>query len=92
VPPRPAAGEGLFVRRTSDRTREQRGKVDAIERLLYEPDDIAELLGDIVDGPIVEFARKSPKLMEDMSANLFAGNRSHAEGSAAQAHAALGNQ
>ena len=73
VAPPPAAGERLFVRRTRDRAREQRGKVDAIERLLYEPDDVAELLGDIVGGPIVEFARKSPKLMEDMRANLLAG-------------------
>ena len=68
----PAAGERLFVRRTRDRAREQRGKVDAMERLLYEPDDVAELLGEIVGGPIAEFTRKNPKLMEDMGAKLLA--------------------
>jgi energy-coupling factor transporter ATP-binding protein EcfA2 len=73
VAPPPAAGERLFVRRTRDRAREQRGKVDAIKRLLCEPDGVAELLGEIVGGPLVEFARKSPKLTEDTRANLLAG-------------------
>ena len=41
VAPPPAAGERLFVRRTRDRAREQRGKVDAIELLLREPAGIA---------------------------------------------------
>ncbi|MCX7037672.1 MAG: hypothetical protein NT005_00765 [Spirochaetes bacterium] len=43
------------------------------ERLLGEPDGVTELLGEIVGGPIVEFARKSPKLMEDTRARLLAG-------------------
>ena len=73
VAPPPAAGERLFVRRTRDRAREQRGTVDAIERLLCEPNGVAEFLGEIVGGPIAEFARKSPKLMEDTRANLLAG-------------------
>jgi len=73
VAPPPAAGERLFVRRTRDRALEQRGRVDAIERLLCEPDGVPELLGEIVGGPIVEFARKSPKLMEDLRASLLAG-------------------
>ncbi|MCX7037700.1 MAG: hypothetical protein NT005_00930 [Spirochaetes bacterium] len=73
VAPPPEAGERLFVRRTRDRAREQRGKVDAIEQLLREPDGVAEFLGEIVGGPVVEFARKSPKLMEDTRAKLLAG-------------------
>ena len=73
VAPPPASGERLFVRCTRDRAREQRGTVDDIERLLREPDGVAEFLGKIVGGPMVEFARKSPKLMEDTRAKLLAG-------------------
>jgi hypothetical protein len=73
VAPPPAAGERLFVRRTRDRAGEQRGTVDAIERLLCEPDGVAEFLGEIVGGPIADFARKSPKLMEDTRDKLLAG-------------------
>ena len=73
VAPPPAAGERLFVRRTRDWAREQRGKVDAVEQLLREPDGVAEFLGEIVGDPVVEFARKRPKLMEDSRARLLAG-------------------
>jgi len=73
VAPPPAAGGRLFVRSTRDRAREQRGTVDVIERLLREPDGVAEFLGEIVGRPIVEFARKSPTLMENTRANLLAG-------------------
>ena len=61
------------LRRTRDRAREQRGTVDAIERLLREPDGVAEFLGEIVGGHIAEFARKSPKLMGDTRAKLLDG-------------------
>ena len=61
VAPPPAAGERLFVRRTRDRAREQRVAFDAIERLICEPDGVAKFLGQIVGGPMMEFARKSPK-------------------------------
>ena len=73
VAPPPAAGESLFVRRTRDRAREQCGMVDAIERLLCEPDGVAEFLGEVVGGPIAEFARKNPKLMEETRSTLLAG-------------------
>jgi hypothetical protein len=73
VAPPPAAGERLFVRRKRDLAREQAQKLDAIERLLREPDGVAQLFGGIVGGPAVEFARKSPELMEDTRARLLAG-------------------
>jgi hypothetical protein len=73
VAPPPAASESLFVRRTRDRAREQRGMVDAIERLLREPDGVAEFLGEVVSGPIAAFARKNPKLMVETRSTLLAG-------------------
>lgn len=72
VAPAPGAGERLFARRRRDRAREQHAAMDAIGRLLREPDGFAELLGDVVGGPIAEFARKSPALMEDVRAKLVA--------------------
>jgi len=66
-------GETLFVRRKRDRAGEERAKADAIERLLGQPDGVAELLGQMVGGPMVELARKRPKLLEEARANLRAG-------------------
>lgn len=70
--PLPAGGR-LFVRRWRDRAKEARGRADAMERLLREPDGVAELLGETVGGLIVEFARKNPKLLEKTRADLLAG-------------------
>jgi len=72
VAPAPGAGERLFARRRRDRAREQHATMDAIGRLIREPDRFAELLGEVVGGPIAEFARMSPALMEDARAKLVA--------------------
>ena len=73
VAPAPQPGKELFVRRTRDRAREERVKADAMERLLREPDGLTALLGQIVADPIVEFARRSPKLLEETRATLLTG-------------------
>lgn len=72
APPLPR-GESLLVRRKRDRAKEERAKADAMERLLREPDGVAELLGQMVGAPLAEFARKSPKLVEHTRARLLAG-------------------
>ena len=73
VAPAPAAGETVFVRRKRDRAKEERVKADAMARLLRRPDGAAELLGQVVGGPIVALARKSPRLFEEARSNLLAG-------------------
>jgi hypothetical protein len=73
VAPPMSRGESLLVRRSRDRAQEERAKADAMERLLREPDGVAELLGQMVGAPIAELARKSPKLMEDTRARLLGG-------------------
>ncbi|MGA2642460.1 MAG: hypothetical protein ABSG21_16345, partial [Spirochaetia bacterium] len=72
VAPAPGAGERLFARRRRDRAREQHATMDAIGQLIGEPDRFAELLGEVVGGPIAEFARMSPAFMEDARARLVA--------------------
>lgn len=64
-------GESLLVRRQRDRAREERAKADAMERLLREPDGVAELLGQMVGAPFAELARKSPRLVEDTRARML---------------------
>ena len=73
VAPAPAAGKTVFVRRQRDRAKEERVKTDAMERLLRRPDGVAELLEQVVGGPIVALARKSPRLFEEARTNLLAG-------------------
>ncbi len=73
VAPALAAGDALFVRRKRDRAKEERAKADALERLLREPDGVAELLGEMIGGPIVDLARRNPRLLEEARANLLAG-------------------
>jgi len=70
VAPVPVAGERLFIKRRIDRARERHVALGAIERLINEPDGLAKFLGEAVGGPIVEFAKKRPKLMEDAHAKL----------------------
>ena len=72
VAPAPGAGESLLARRRRDRAREQRATMDAIGRLVREPDGFAELLGEVVGGPIAEYARMAPELMKDARAKLLA--------------------
>ncbi len=72
APPLPS-GESLLVRRKRDRAKEECAKADAMERLLREPDGVALFLGQMVGAPLAEFARRSPKLVEDTRAGLLAG-------------------
>jgi hypothetical protein len=72
VAPPTLASESLLVRRKRDRAKEERAKADAMERLLREPDGVAQLLGQMVGTPLAEFARKSPKLVADTRASLLA--------------------
>jgi hypothetical protein len=73
VAPAPAPGETLFVRHKRDRAKEERAKADAVERLLRRPDGVAELLGQMAGGRIVELARKSPRLLEETREKLLVG-------------------
>lgn len=65
VAPPLSIGASLLVRHKRDRAEEERAKADAMERLLREPDGVAQLLGQMVGAPLAELARKSPKLAED---------------------------
>lgn len=64
-------GESLLVRRQRDRAKEERAKADALERLLREPDGVAEFLGQMVGVPLAEFARKNPSLVKDTRARML---------------------
>jgi hypothetical protein len=72
APPLPS-NASLLVRRQRDRAKEERAKADAMEELLRKPDGVAELLGQMVGGPMVELARGHPRLLEDARAYLLAG-------------------
>jgi hypothetical protein len=72
APPLPA-GEMLLVRRKRDRASEERAKADAMERLLREPGGVAELLGQLVGGPIMSLARRNPEILERTRASMLAG-------------------
>ncbi len=71
VAPPPSTGASLLVRRKRDRAKEERAKADAMERLLREPDGVAQLLGQMVGAPLAELARKSSKLAEDTRARFL---------------------
>lgn len=73
VTPPPPAGGSLLVRRRRDRAKEKRAQADAMERLLREPDGVAELLGQMIGGPLADFARKSPRLLEETRDKMLAG-------------------
>jgi hypothetical protein len=73
VAPPPGAGEALFVRRTRDVAAAERAKADAWERLLREPDGAAMWIAEIVGGPMVEFVRENPQLVEDVRIKMLAG-------------------
>jgi hypothetical protein len=73
VAPPPPSGASLLVRRRRDRAKEKRGKADAMERLLREPDGVAELLGQMIGGPMADFARKNPRLLEETRDKMLAG-------------------
>jgi energy-coupling factor transporter ATP-binding protein EcfA2 len=72
VAPAPGPEERLFERRLRDRAGEQQAGLDAIERLIREPDGVAKFLGVVVGSTIVEFAQKTPKLMSDARSRLVA--------------------
>lgn len=71
VAPPLSTGASLLVRHKRDRAEEERAKADAMERLLREPDGVAQLLGQMVGAPLAELARKSPKLAEDTRARFL---------------------
>jgi molybdopterin-guanine dinucleotide biosynthesis protein len=69
----PPAGGSLLVRRKRDRAKEERTKADAMERLLRKPDGVAELLGQMIGGPMADLARKNPRLLEETRDKMLAG-------------------
>ena len=73
VAPAPASGRTLFVRRKRDRAKEERRKAEALEALLRKPGGAAELLEQMIGGPIVDLARANPRLFEEARASLLAG-------------------
>ena len=73
VAPPPAAGQALLVRERRDRAAQQRAQANAIERLLRDPDGAAQLLEQLVGGPVVAFAREQPELLEQARVSLLAG-------------------
>jgi hypothetical protein len=73
VAPPPAAGQTLLVRQRRDHAAQLRARTAAMERLLGEPDGAAQLLEQLVGGPVVAFARERPELMEQARVGLLAG-------------------
>jgi hypothetical protein len=73
VAPPPAAGQRLLVRQRRDHAAQLRARTAAMERLLGEPDGAAQLLEQLVGGPVVAFARERPELMEQARVGLLAG-------------------
>lgn len=73
VAPAPEEGERLFLRRTRDRTSDERARAAAFERLLLEPAGLADFLGEIGGASMADFARENPQLLEDVRARLLAG-------------------
>lgn len=69
----PPAGGSLLVRRKRDRAKEKHAKADAMERLLRESDGVAELLGQMIGGPMADFARKDSRLLEETRDKMLAG-------------------
>jgi len=72
IAPALPAGESLFVRRQRDRAKEERGKADAMGRLLRKPGGPAELLEQMVGAPIGDFVRRHKPLLEHTRADLLA--------------------
>ncbi len=67
------AGKTLFVRRKRDRAREERATADAMEKMLRQPDGVAQFLEHMVGGPFVEMTRQRPQVFEDARTTLLAG-------------------
>jgi hypothetical protein len=72
VAPPPAPGRTLFVRKKRDRAKEERRKAEALVRLLRKPGGAAELLGQMIGGPIVDLARTDPRIFEEARLGLLA--------------------
>jgi molybdopterin-guanine dinucleotide biosynthesis protein len=75
VAPAPRAGGRLYVRRKHDRAKEERAKARAWERLLREPDGVAQLFGQLAGAPFADLVRRNPKLAEETRTKLLAGIR-----------------
>jgi hypothetical protein len=43
-----------------------------MERVLRKPDGVAEVIGHVLGGPVVELARRNPALLDELRANLLA--------------------
>ena len=71
VAPAPRPGRALLVRRTRDRAREERARAAALERQIRRPYGVAEFLGQMIGGPILELARQRPALLEEARARLL---------------------
>jgi hypothetical protein len=71
APPVPADGT-LLVRRSRDRAKQGRNQAAALERMLREPDGVANLLGQLVGAPVAAAARERPELLHRTRATLLA--------------------
>ena len=75
VAPPPAAGQTLLVRHRRDHAAQLRARTAAMEQLLGKPDGAAQLLEQLMGGPVVALARERPELLEQARVGLLAGIR-----------------
>lgn len=73
VAPPLGPGGSLLVRTLRDRAKKGRERADAMQRLLRQPDGVAQLLDGVLGGPVGDFARQRPELLEQARTALLAG-------------------
>jgi hypothetical protein len=71
VAPAPAEGEKLFVRRTNARVPPTRDSTAVLERLLRQPDGMADVLRVAGGSSLAELARQHPEILEEMRTSLL---------------------
>ncbi len=71
VVPAPAAGASLLVRRSHDRAAEERTQVDAMERMLAEPDGVTRVLSAVVGEPAMRLLGERSDRLEAIRKDLL---------------------
>jgi len=75
VAPASVAGETLYVRRRRDVEVLQRAKAEAWAELLRRPDGMATWMEDVMRLPVGDFARRNPRLTEDVRSRMLEGSQ-----------------
>ncbi len=73
VAPAPDVDETLFVRYRQDLAAAQRTRVEALERMLSQPDRMATWMQEVMGSAVGELLRKKPELGEDVRTKMLAG-------------------